>query len=228
MRKRIFSVETSMLLLLVLLLLWIRVQQESFHIHQQHIHSWSAEHDVPIVKAISGPLPGLMADFYILDVFSIYYEANTLSDSTRLAYLEPYLETAQSLDPQFFDTYRLAESLLAYDAQQAEAAVSLLRKGGDALPDVWEFPFVAGFIAHDSLQDDKLAFELMSQVATRENTPVMVITLASRFLASTSTTADAMMFLKGLLFLLPRDKQDGVRARIKALEAGEPALPATN
>ncbi|MDQ6989986.1 MAG: hypothetical protein Q9M19_08905, partial [Mariprofundaceae bacterium] len=202
---------------------WVRLEKEDLLSQQQSIHLWSSDVSPLAELAISGVLPGLMADFRVLDVFAVHYDAQREKKLEDLRFIAPYLQRAQALDPKFYDVYRLAGSLLVYDANMPQEAIALLTKGTWARPDVWEFPFFAGFIAHDVLKDDELAFEMMSQVATRENTPVMVITLASRFLASTSTTADAIMFLKGVLFLLPRDKQDGIRTRIKALEAGEPA-----
>lgn len=219
----------SLFLFLAVLLAWVRVEHEQMKQTVPTHYVWSGEVSPVIEKIVAGSIPGFIADFRILDIFSIYYDAKVSGKDEEMRYIEPYLKRAQYLDPKFFDVYRLASSILVYDAHMPREGVDLLQKGIVQRPDAWEFPFYAGFIAHDQLNDDKLAFELMAQVATRENTPLLVINLASRFLASSSSLEDAILFLKSLLQLVPEENRDGIRLRIKQLEEGTvPGYPQSN
>ncbi len=205
---------------LSLLLFQIRDSSHAFY-EQNRTQSWATEYSATADRVLAGAVPGIFSDFLMLDVFSIYYEAQQAKKPSEMKYVNTYLSRAQSLDPKFFDVYRLASSILAYDANMPNEAVALLKKGMVQRPYVWEFPFFAGFLAHDLLKDDKLAYELMSSVADRENTPVMVLTLASRFLESSSTKEDAILFLKGLLQLVPEGNREGIKKRIEALKHEE-------
>jgi len=210
----------SLLLICVLLLYGVRLSALQLQTEEQHV-LWSDAEPFVADSIVAGPLAGLAADFKLLDVFAMYYQAQVTGRSEDFAYIKPYLNRAQHLDPQFYDVYRLASSLLAFDAKQPQAAIDLLQKGLVVQrAEAWEFLFVAGFIAHDNLNNDKLAFELLSQLVGREGVPVLVMTLASRFLESTSTTQDAIVFLQGLLQLLPEEYHQGIKDRIQAYQDG--------
>ena len=205
------------LLVLISLMGLIRHQSKDLQMGN-NFHRWSEDYSVVMDKALAGPIPGIIADFYMLDVFTIYYDAKHLQEPESMGFISTYLNRAQNLDPNFFDIYRLAGSLLAYDADRPLEAVLLLRKGVDSRVDTWEFAFFAGFLAHDRLGDDELAFEMMTKVINREGVPLMVYTLASRFLESSATKEDAIAFLRGLLQLVPKDYHDGILHRIHELE----------
>jgi len=200
---------------LVLLLCWVRVEHEQLKELGGYAHAWTHDQSPVMEKALAGPVAGLMSDMRILDVFSIYYDASASKQAKHMSYLSTYLMRAQNLDPKFIDPYRLAGSILAYDANNPKDAIALLQMGANERPDIWEFPFIAGFIAHDMLKDDALAFDLMSQVVAREGTPLLVVTLASRFLAASSTKEDAILFLRGMKQLMPEDYQEGINRRIQ-------------
>ncbi len=199
----------------VLLLSWVRMEPIAQYQTQKGI--WASSYSPVMDKAIAGPIPGLMADFRLLDVFAIYYDMKYAYKPIDGQHMAVYLNRAQNLDPYFFDVYRLAGSLLAYDARMPEASIALLQQGITYREDVWEFPFFAGFIAHDLLEDDFLAFQLMRQVVGREGIPLIVLTLASRFLEKSSSKEDAIAFLEGLKQLMPSDYQAGIQKRIDDL-----------
>ena len=220
MQKKLQFLPILGLCVSLLLLLAVREQSEHIHGKQQRLHTWTSSSSPRAEIIAAGTLRGLMADFRMLDVFAIYYEATQQQQKQVLQYLPVYLNRAQNLDPKFFDVYRLAGSILAYDAHMPEASVNLLRKSFDQRPDVWEFPFFAGFIAHDLLHDDKLAFDLISVAANRKDTPPFLVTLASRFLASSTTPQDAIAFLQGILKVMPPEYQAGIKRRIQELSQG--------
>ncbi len=219
------QVKKQLALLLSVSVLWLVLMQirDGSHMfyEQNKAKSWATEYSVLADKVLAGAVPGIFSDFLILDVFSIYYDAKLTGKPSEMKYINTYLNRAQSLDPKFFDVYRLASSILAYDVNMPEEAIELLRKGMVQRPEIWEFPFFAGFLAHDLLKDDRLAYELMASVSERKNTPVIVLTLASRFLESSSTKEDAILFLKGLLQLVPKANREGIKRRIGELKHGK-------
>jgi len=204
---------------LIILLTFVRITYDDQQKSQEVMQLWSSDTHLTLERILSGPLPGLAADFRVLDVFSIFYGANNKGYESDYQYIYPYLKRAQSLDPKFQDVYRLAGSLLVYDANMPQEAVDLLRMGSEALTDNWEIPFFAGFIAHQQLNNDKLAFELMRKVTNRPNVPPLAINLAARFLNNTHTINDAIQFLKGLLLTMPKAYQASIQKKITELEA---------
>ncbi len=173
--------------------------------------------DASTLRIIAGPVPGLAADFCVLEVFSIFNEMQKSSRAEYGDYLYQDLKSAVDLDSRFYDPYRLASSILVFDAGKPKEAVYLLEKGTFALPLKWDIPFLAGFIAYDQLHDHQKAFQLMSEAAKRKGAPPMIPMLATRFLSQTSGKEDAIMFLQSLLDTLPDIYQEGIRQRIKAL-----------
>lgn len=170
-----------------------------------------------VLQVVAGHLPGLVADFQILDVFSLYdmHERAAFRSFGTLLYNE--LQTASSLDPQFKDTYRLASSLLVFDAGMPEEAVMLLQRGTKAIPNSWEPPFFGGFIAVHYLHDYELGYSLMRQASLREGSPPAAVFLAARYLKHHSGKGDALMFLQGMSQAMPKKYTEGIEAEMHKL-----------
>ncbi len=171
--------------------------------------------------AVSGQVPSLVADFQVLRFFDLYYAIQQNQGKENAAYLPIYLENASLLDPYFFDIYRLASGLLPFDMGLAEQSIDLLERGAEALPDNWEIPFFAGFIAHQQLGDDKTAFRMMKLVIDRPNAPDIAVHLAAKFLAKTNSKADAILFLQSLLLTMPKSYQEDIKQQIQRFKAKE-------
>ena len=174
--------------------------------------------------AIAGPLSGLASDFDLLNVFSLYQDTSNgyFSDKQHgWLLLAEYLNRAQQMDPRFFDVYRLAGSILPYDANQANLSVELLARGATQLPDNWEIPFLGGWIAHDKLNDPELAYTMMSQVLDRPSAPTLALGLAARFLHAARGKDETILFLQGLLRLMPETYRHGIQKRIEDVKAGK-------
>ena len=219
MIKNISLAHISTLLLMITLLVWIRVTYELKKPDGTPAHQWSSEYSPQMDKILSGPLPGLVSDFLVLDIFSIYYDAKYYHRNEDMKYLSTYMKRAQNLDPQFNDVYRLAGTLLAMDAENPEDAVLLLEKGAYALQENWEIPFYGGFIAQKYLKDYKKAFELMSMVSVRPYAPRYAKSLANKYVQKTESKEDAMIFLFGLMRSMPEQYQHGIKAMIMELQA---------
>jgi len=170
------------------------------------------------LQVVAGHLPGLVADFKLLNVFSLFNEMQKYPQSDYGIYIYEDLTYASDLDPKFHDVYRLASSILAFDANMPEEAVVLLEKGTYAMPDQWDMPFLGGFIAFEQAGNHHKAFELMSIAATREHAPPFTALLAARYLRNESTVEETISFLQSLVKMMPEDYQAGILRRIDELK----------
>ncbi|MDX8380915.1 MAG: hypothetical protein R8M14_02245 [Ghiorsea sp.] len=165
----------------------------------------------------AGFVPGLSADLKVLKVFSIYQTIIKSGRKEFSPFMASYLNRASLLDPEFFDVYRLAGSLLVYDAELPKEGVALLDRGSIILKNSWELPFYGGFIAHQQLKDDEIAFKLMNRVIGRPHTPPLAISLAAKFLSNTNSKEDGILFLQGMLLSMPKGYRAGIEKKIKEL-----------
>lgn len=189
---------------------------------QNHIYIERGTVPVTLQKVIAGPCQGLAADANILSVFTIYdlIRSRSLSpEQQKHAWkqLSGYLDAASQIDPWFKDTYRLSSGLLAFSPDGMNDAINILQRGSSARTWDWETPFLAGFIAHDRLHDDKMAFEFMKLAAQRPDAPPSAIRLASKFLNNESGIDVSIIFLEQMLKMLPERYHAPIKQRIKEL-----------
>jgi len=202
---------------LLCMLFFSRIESEFNYASEKAVFSEPISNEV-MLQAISGFVPGLSADFQIMHVFSV---SDAMTYSGQISYaplMATYLKNASKLDPRFVDTYRLASSLLVYDANMPQEGVDILDYGSKILTNNWEFPFLGGFIAHEQLHDDNKAFELMSRVLTRPHAPQLAVNLATKYLNNTQTKEDALLFLQLLLQTMPEKYQEGIKNKISQLQ----------
>jgi len=175
-----------------------------------------------LMQVIWGNVQGLGADFTLLNAFSIYYDASQANDINAPSWqaLSDSFFLAQTLDPQFYDTYHIGLTTLAYDAKRPKEAIRLAYMGSNALPLNWQIPFTGGFIAYDLNHDYHEAAKLMSLAAHVPDAPSLAVTLASRFLKNDMGTDAAINFLKQMLKVLPKEYQSGIKLRLKDMQKG--------
>lgn len=176
----------------------------------------------------AGMLPGLGADLATLRIFSSFYqythekEARARQSLRVVTYRD--FETAQFLDPQFMDIYRLAEGILAYDLNMPMQAVELLEAGSQHL-NHWEVPFMASFIAYDQLRDLERAVSLAKEAGEKPGVPPLIIHYTSRLIADKIGPEFAIGYLKERKKSLPKGYQHGLEARIRKLQETQNAIP---
>jgi len=171
----------------------------------------------------AGPAPGLAADSNLLGVFNVYSNIinPSISDKENSAswnYLESYLRHASMLDPYFYDVYRLSSGLLAFQSEHTRDAITIMKHGAEYRPWDWETPLIAGFLAHDLLQDNRLAFDLMKLATSRPGAPPLAIGLAARFLADAEDNKTGLQFLHYMKSIMPKGYAKPIDERIKKLE----------
>ena len=175
-----------------------------------------------IQQVIAGPCPGLGADANLLSVYSIYDQIlhaglDGKNEAIAWHHLKTYLERAQSLDPWFWDIYRLSGGLLGFHEGSERDAISIMEKGAQWRTWDWETPFVAGFLAYDRMHDDGLAYRLMRLSADRPGVPPMVIGLAAKFLMQEKGVETSLMFLHYMLKTMPEGYKGPIQERIDKL-----------
>lgn len=206
---------------LILLVMWGRSASE---VDTQH-HAlapaveWSMQQSL-MHKAVAGAMPGFAADISVLTVFDIFALSQQLSDNERQPlwhqmYYE--IEVAQSLDPWFRDTYRLAEGLLAYEAGKMAEAVDILRQSESYLNSSDPL-LVASFLAHRELHDDNLAIELATLAATKPDATPFAIGFAARLIHKQNGCDTAVMFLKSRLLAFPEEYRNSIEAKIQKIQ----------
>lgn len=171
----------------------------------------------------AGPAPGLAADTNILGVFHVYSlikDASLSNKEHSLLWnnLKTYLNQASLLDPYFYDTYRLTSGLLAFQDEHARDAIGIMEYGSQYRTWDWETPMIAGFLAYELLQDNRLAFNLMKLSTSRPDVPPLAISLAARFLAKDKGEDAGIQFLQYMKSIMPKAYSKPIDDRIEKLK----------
>lgn len=173
-------------------------------------------------RVSAGPCPGIASEYSLLRVFTLFDEIlHPLPHSNQQQLYQnimEYLRRAQAFDPWFFDIYRLTTGIAGFTPELQAEAVQILVRGGKYRTWDYEPLFIAGFIAHDQLNDDKLAFRLLKQAAQRPGAPPMLVGLAARFLGNIEGKKASIQFLRHMLETMPKDYRGPIQERIKRLQ----------
>lgn len=105
------------------------------------------------------------------------------------------LDTVTTLDPKFVPPYEVGGLILTVLAAKVELSNSLLEKGMENNPEVWQFPFYLGFNQMFFLKDYKKAAWYMSRAASIKGSPYYLPLLASRLYVSAENPEYALDFL---------------------------------
>ena len=174
-------------------------------------------------QAWAGPVPGFAADMAVLNIFNIYAQATEASAEQRApwwAALKYQLQFGQHMDPYFRDIYRLTEGLLAYEAQEMDAAIEILSKSEPYLRSSDPL-LVAAFIAHQELSNNHLALSLARRAAQQPDSNQLVLGFATRIITGQSGCLAALDFLRSRLETMPEKYRHGIIQRIRKLREGE-------
>lgn len=178
-----------------------------------------------IQKIIAGPFLGSAADYNILQVFTLYSALNQVSDKNRQSQLWEHIKnrltTASQQDPYFKDIYRITSGLLAFQPGYENAAIKILERGGKFRAWDWEPLFIAGFLAHELINDNKLATTLLQQSAQRPNAPPIAAGVAAKIIQQDHGSEASIRFLEQMKSTLPAEYQQGLQQRINRIEQGE-------
>lgn len=129
------------------------------------------------------------------------------------------LDTVTSLDPKFLPPYEAGGLILTVVAAKVELSNSLLEKGMENNPEVWQFPFYLGFNHMFFMKDYKKAAWYMSKAASIKGSPYYLPLLASRLYVSAENPEYALEFL-GRMYENTNDEKvkEELRERMRLLK----------
>jgi hypothetical protein len=105
------------------------------------------------------------------------------------------LDTVTTLDPKFIPPYEVGGLVLTVLADKVSLSDSLLQKGMENNPEVWQFPFYLGFNQMFYQKDYKKAAQYMSRAASIKGSPYYLPLLASRLYVQAEDPGYALEFL---------------------------------
>jgi len=211
------------MLSLLVLITWGRsVSNVRLYASQERASKWSGS-QLLLYRAWAGAMPAIAADLAVLNIFDIYASSQLSPQSSREVWwtrLHNQLRTGQAMDPYFRDIYRLTEGLLAYEANKMEESVELLSMSEPYLNSSDPL-LVASFIAHQELKNDELAFDLANRAIQKPDTQYITIGFATSLLKKNSGCRVALQFLNSRLHTMPEKYQQGIKNRIKSIQASK-------
>ena len=151
--------------------------------------------DARVLKIISGPFKGIMADYLLLKA-SIFMGGawEVTPEDWNAVYL--LLKQSLALDPLFFQTGYYTQGLLAWRKGMHEKAVELLKYHAEKRYWDWEPMFYLGFDYFYYLKDNEKAVKYMRMAAERPGAPLIATTLAARLAQRGGQTLTAIALLK--------------------------------
>lgn len=129
-----------------------------------------------LVRRLSLGFSDLWADVYWIRAVQ-YFGDTKLSTDKNKTYdrLYPLLDTTTTLDPRFNIAYRLGAILLSEGhpngAGNPDQAIALLEKGMREMPNKWQYPYDAGFVAYWWRKDLSAAAHWFQQAADVPGAP---------------------------------------------------------
>lgn len=208
--------------------------------------------DVPAVpsaatRLLTLGLQSAAADLHYMQAIQLYGDqaqtrGSEAEKSRRSSAIARLLEYATDLDPRFVYAYvfgAMAIPVPLFDggADQVPAAISLLRKGTDAVHD-WRIPFNLAYLAatYEARFDE--AARYMAEAASRPGRPAYVPLLATRLAAHGSSLDTSIGLARAMLDAADTDEQKAdlekrillltMERHLRAIEAAVRAFHARN
>lgn len=154
--------------------------------------------DPTLLRVISGPFKGLMADYLILKA-SVFMGGAWDPTDEDWETVHTLLKQSLHLDPFFFQTGYYIQGLLSWRPGLQEKAVELLKYQAEHRNWDWELMFYVGFDYFFYLKDTARAAEYMRQASFRPGAPIIAKSLAARLSQRSGDTLTAIGFLKTML-----------------------------
>ena len=154
--------------------------------------------DPTLLKIVSGPFRGLMADYLNLKA-SVFMGG--IWDATPEDWEAAYILFKQSLylDPIFFQTAYYVQGLLSWREGYHRKAIELLEIHAKHRFWDWEPKFYLGFDYFQYFKDYDTAAFYMQEASKMPGAPAITATLAARLVQRSGKTLTAIAFLKSML-----------------------------
>jgi len=117
------------------------------------------------------------------------------SDTTWVTWLERMVETVNTLDPHWRTPYFYGGMVLRV-VDRIDASDAVFRRGADALPDDWFFPFSMGMNAYLYRDDTAEAARWVERAAPLPEAPLWLPALAAEFRQRSGDRSNAIAYLE--------------------------------
>jgi len=151
--------------------------------------------DPILLKIISGPFKGLVADYLLLKASVFMGGAWEVSEEDWEA-IYMLLKQSLYLDPMFFQSGYYVQGLLSWRTGMQQKAFELMLYHAEHRYWDWEPMFYVGFNAFYFLKDMPKASEYMSLAAERPDAPMIAANLAARMAQKSGQSLTSIALLK--------------------------------
>jgi tetratricopeptide (TPR) repeat protein len=151
--------------------------------------------DPTLLKVVSGPFKGLMADYLNLKAAVFMGGAWEVEEEDWEA-VYTLMKQSLYLDPMFFQTGYYTQGLLAWRPTMHQKAIELLQHHAEHRHWDWEPMFYVGFNYSYYLGNNESAAHYMKLAAERPGAPPIVASLAARLAQKSGQTLTSIALLK--------------------------------
>jgi len=143
------------------------------------------------------------ADFLWLKALS-YFGTHALTDRVY-TWLPNLLEAITTLDPQWEFPFHFAGVILSVEGDMIDEANKIIRKGMEAHPKIWQFPFYLGFNFFHEKNNPLCGAKYIFQASSYPEAPIYLKPLAAR-LSNKGNTRENHIMMCQRLFSLTKDE----------------------
>jgi hypothetical protein len=195
MKKKGILTIVSLLSVFLITYCLSRSRVDSYRVdYVYRLHAAAMPLPTEVLHILAGEFKGMVANYLLLEAASFIgsNQKATAEDWDAVARL---LDQSSSLDPYFRQTYRLAQSTLAWEANKVEAAITILERSNKHLDWDWQPGFFIGFDYYYFLNDNLTAAQKLMETSKVPGAPIALATLASRLASKSGQTGAAIEFL---------------------------------
>lgn len=146
------------------------------------------------IKTLALGYDQMLADLLWMKTVS-YFGSHYMTDK-EYPWLYHILTLIIDLDPLFDFPYLFGGIVLSLEASQFEQANDILKKGMEAYPNKWEYPFYIGFNHYYHQGDSKIAIPYMEKASSLPNVPDFVKSLVGTLYLKTGEQETALQFFR--------------------------------
>lgn len=130
------------------------------------------------------------------------------------------VDVLTDIDPKFVFAYQATGTILGVWAELIQESVTILTKGMQQNPEVWELPFYLGYDYYYELHDSAAAAKYLRIAAALPGAPTYLPRLAARMTVEAGDPDAALEFLQRLYQQLQDDQlREGLMRRMKEVAA---------
>ena len=191
---------SALLIFAISILIASQSQRSLYAIRKEHSKEISEALYLPHIKAVEFLSFGyrkVLANYLWFKTIS-YFGKHFKTDQ-QYQWLFHMCTLVTTLDPQAQHVYEFGSTILAWEANASQDAVTLLTRAIEHNPTFWKLPYLRGFIYYYFLSQPELAKADFVTASKLPGVHPIVIRLAAKSLFSQDDPAQAIEFLNNML-----------------------------